>query len=45
MFEEESTYGTQTMNIVPDAVQRSAKTKKKEPELINNDDDLEQDNQ
>lgn len=40
MFEEEdSTTGTQSMNVVPDGVQRTAKPKKKEPEVLVNEDD------
>jgi hypothetical protein len=39
MFEEDSTYGTQTMNIVPDGIQRSGKSKKKEAEVLNQDEE------
>lgn len=41
MFEEDSTYGTQTMNIVPDGVERSGKTKKREAEVLNQDEEEE----
>ena len=38
-FEEDSTYGTQKMNIVPDGVQRAQKSKKKEPEILDEADE------